>query len=165
MHCRQDYPLWKTVYNLVMLDGFLASGSIASASLGAWGLGGFLGATSLGFVVAVSTTCSHCSYYGRACGLGLGKLVPLLRRPSDPSLFARTPWQYWAVALLGTAPVLGSAGALRMLTDGMWLWPALYMASLLALLLPHPTLICRHCRQRERGLCPIGRTLVRAPVQ
>ncbi|MBI5548361.1 MAG: hypothetical protein HY901_31145 [Deltaproteobacteria bacterium] len=159
MCCHERFPLWKVLYNLTTFTGFVIAGSVTSASMGPWGLGAFLGALVGGLTLALATMCSRCGYYGRRCGLGLGKLVPLVRRRKDPSEFAKTGVQKLSVLLFAATALVGLYGAGRMLLAARWAWPGLLAVSGLALALPHPWWMCRYCAQRERGLCPMSRLM------
>ena len=36
--------------------------------------------------------CRHCSFYGKSCPMGWGKIVPFLARRGDPARFSRQRW-------------------------------------------------------------------------
>jgi hypothetical protein len=159
--CNDEFPSRKTLYNLFAAIPLLIASAVSVTSLGRWGLWVFLGTLLVGLDLCVATICNRCSYYGRRCGIGLGRLAPLLRRRGDPAVFCKTAPQIASIVLLAATMLLATGGAIRLAVSGKWTWPALLLLSALALLLPHPRWMCRYCAQRERGPCPIGRALVR----
>jgi hypothetical protein len=61
------------------------------------------------------------------------------------------------LVLLLVLPVIGGVTLLiRQFTQWRLVQLVALVGLLLAGLVPHPRLVCRHCRQRESGACPIG---------
>jgi hypothetical protein len=161
MCCHAEFPRWKTLYNLTMGCACLATGGLLTASMGSWWLAAYLDVLFLGLILTVTTVCNRCGYYGRRCGLGIGKVVPLVRRQGRPEAFCRTKAQWLAIALLAAVPVLALVGASRLLWSGHWLLPTSFVVVSLAFLLPHPRWMCGYCAQSR--LCPVGKRLVSQP--
>ena len=112
------------------------------------------------------TVCARCgSYYGHRCGLGLGKVVPLLLKQKRTDLYLRTPMQFAYVILFLMAMVWPAVGGVVLLVQGFSAWRLMQLIAavilLLAFAVPHPRLVCSHCRQGESGACPVGRGLGR----
>jgi hypothetical protein len=124
----------------------------------------------IALVGILATVCARCEgYYGHRCGLGLGKVVPLLFRQGQTDLYLHTPMQFVFVILflLGMAwPIVEGIVLLR---EGLGMWRLVQLVAAVALLLafavPHPRLVCSHCRQGECGACPIGKKMWEGKVQ
>jgi len=161
MCCHENFPPWKTAYNLLAGTAFMGTGALVTLSLGLGWLDAYLGALLVGLVLTVTTICNRCNYFGRWCAIGIGKLVPLVRKRGRPEEFCRTWPQLLAIVFLIAAPAMALVGAVRLLLAGEWLIPAAYVTAMLAFVLPHPRWMCRYCLQREQGPCRVGQCLVR----
>jgi hypothetical protein len=165
MACYDDFPVSTVIYNGAVAGGLVALGAVVAAQLGAWVLVGCALLLAVASVGVLGTVCARCAgYYGRRCGLGLGKVVPLLFERGQADRYLRTPMQlvYTALLLVALAwPIVGSVILLMQGAGaGRWLGLVAAVGLLLALVLPHPRLVCRHCHQDASGACPVG-SLVR----
>ena len=159
-----EFPLSTVIYNLAMAGGVMALGAGVAAQFGIGRLLGDALLLAIALVGILATACARCEgYYGRRCGLGLGKVVPLLFKQKKTDLYLRTPMQFVYVILLLVAlvwPIVGSA--ILMARDASGGRLAQFVAAivlLLALAAPHPRLVCRHCQQGQCGACPIGKKI------
>ncbi len=159
-----EFPLSTVIYNLATAGGVIALGAVVAAQFGVGLLAGYALLLAIASVGIMATACARCeSYYGRRCGLGLGKVVPLFFKQGQPDLYLRTPMQFVYVILLLVAlvwPIVGSAILMARDASG-WRLAQLVaaVALLLALAAPHPRIVCRHCRQGQCGACPIGQKI------
>ncbi|MGD2145954.1 MAG: hypothetical protein PVH41_04605 [Anaerolineae bacterium] len=167
MNCYADFPISAVIYNLTALGALMALGVVAAIQFGTGVLVVYVLLLAIALVGTLSTVCSRCAgYYGRRCGLGLGKVVALLFRKRPANEYLRTPAQFVIIVLLVAAlawPIVG--GALLLVRGFAVALVAQLLAAvvlLLAFAVPHPRLSCRHCRQGESGACPIGRRVRRA---
>ena len=163
MKCYQEFPLSTVIYNTVTLGGALVVGVIIVAQFGLWATAGYLLLLALTGVGLLATVCARCGYYGRLCALGLGKVVALAFKKSREDKFFRTGPQFVVLLLLALLLLLPITGGAALLvgtysTGRLALLVAL-VGLLLAGLAPHPRLVCGHCCQGERGVCPVGRQL------
>jgi hypothetical protein len=147
---------------LVTLGGALVIGVVVMAQFGPWATVGYLLLLALAGVGLLATVCARCGYYGRRCALGLGEVVALAFKKGEEDEFARTPSQLLFVGLLLVLQLLlpiagGIVLLVRGFTVGRLVLLVAWVGLLLAGLVPHPRLVCGHCCQGERGVCPVGR--------
>jgi len=162
--CYDEFPISTVIYNLTVAGGVIALGAVVAAQFGVGLLLGDALLLAIALVGIMATTCARCEgYYGRRCGLGLGKVVPLLFKQGQPHLYLRTPMQFVYVILLLVAlvwPIAGSAILMaRDASGGRLVQFGAAIVLLLALAAPHPRIVCRHCRQGAGGGCPIGQKI------
>ena len=157
----REFPLSTVIYNTATLGGAMVVGAIILAQLGAWALAGYLLLVLLAVGGTMGSVCARCGYYGHRCALGLGKPVALLFRKGREDRFLHTAPQFIAVLLVMLALILPIAGWVVLLNRGVSAWRLVQLVGMVGLLLagliPHPWLVCSHCRQGECGLCPVGR--------
>ena len=164
MACHDEFPVSTVVYNWVTAGGVMALGAAVAVQFGMGAMVVYAVLLVAALVGILVTVCARCeSYYGHRCGLGLGKIVPLLFKQGQTDLYLRTPMQFVFVILflLGMAwPIVGGIVLLR---EGSSTWRlaqvVIAAALLLAFAVPHPRLVCRHCRQGECGACPLGKRI------
>jgi hypothetical protein len=164
MTCHDEFPVSTVVYNWATAGGVMALGVAVAVQFGAGALIAYALLLVVALVGILATVCARCeSYYGHRCGLGLGKVVPLLFKQGQTDLYLRTPMQFVLVILflLGMAwPIVGGIVLLR---EGLGVWRLVQVVTAAALLLafavPHPRLVCNHCRQGECGACPMGKRI------
>ncbi len=163
MKCYQEFPLSTVIYNAVTLGGALVVGVIIVAQFGLWATAGYLLLLALTGVGLLATVCARCGYYGRRCALGLGKVVALAFKKGREDEFFRTAPQFAILFLLVLSLLLSIAGGVVLLATGYSTGRLALLVALVGLLLaglaPHPRLVCGHCCQGERGVCPVGRQL------
>ncbi len=161
--CYTEFPLPTIIYNLVTLGGALVAGGVIVTQFGLWATAGYLMLLALAGVGLLTLVCARCGYYGHRCPLGLGKVAALAFKKRQEEEFFRTGPQRVVLLLLVLAFLLPIAGGIALLIEGFSTWRLALLAAqvglLLAGLVPHPWLVCRHCCQGERGACPIGKTL------
>jgi hypothetical protein len=156
-----ESPVSTVVYNWVTAGGVMALGAAVAARFGVGVLIGYVLLLVVAVMGILVTVCARCaSYYGHRCGLGLGKVVPLLFKQRQTDLYFRTPMQFVYVGLLLMTlvwPVVGSAILLvRGFSAGRLAQLVAVVILLLAFAVPHPKLVCSHCRQGACGACPAG---------
>jgi hypothetical protein len=164
MTCYDEFPVSTVVYNWVVAGGVMALGTAVAAQFGVGVLVGYALLLVVALVGTMATLCARCAgYYDHRCGLGLGKVVPLLFKQGQTDLYLRTPMQfvYLVLFLMGMAwPIVGGV---VLLVDGFSVWRLVQLVAAVALLLafavPHPRLVCSHCRQGACGACPVGRKM------
>jgi len=154
----ERFPLWIVVLsNLVSLTIY-ALGAIILAGLAAW--------LSMLYVLyclwleirVLKKSCADCTYYGKVCGFGKGKLCALLFKQGNSQRFAEKQVS-WADVLpdfgVSVFPLFG--GIVRLIVG--FSWPVVIAMVLLALLsfggsaVIRGSLVCRNCKQRGIG-CP-----------
>jgi hypothetical protein len=164
MTCYDEFPLSTVVYNWAMAGGLMALGAVVAAQFGLGLLLGYGLLLGVALVGILATVCARCEgYYGHRCGLGLGKVVPVLFKQGRTDLYLRTPAQFVYVVLLLVGMVWPIIGSLVLLTQGFSVGRLVFLVAALGLLLafavPHPRLVCRHCRQGACGACPLGKMM------
>jgi hypothetical protein len=170
MTCYDEFPVSTVVYNWVTAGGVVALGVAVAVQFGIGALIAYALLLVAALVGILATVCARCEgYYGHRCGLGLGKVVPLLFKQGQTDLYLRTPMQFAFVILflLGMAwPIVGGVILLR---EGFSTWRltqvVIAAALLLAFAVPHPRLVCSHCRQGECGACPMGKKIREGKAQ
>ena len=167
MTCYDEFPVSTVVFNAVVAGVLVAIGMAVSAQFGIAALLGYVVLLAIGLAGVLGTVCARCeSYYGHRCGLGLGKIVPVLFKQKPTDQYLRTPMQFVYVLLFVVGllwPIVG--GAILLAGDfGVARLVQLVAAAvlLLALGIPHPSLVCSHCKQGECGACPVGKRFSRS---
>lgn len=161
MTCYDDYPLRILLLNLVELLAALVLGAILMAQLGWWAVLFYGAIGCLGLILSLAYGCTRCRYYGRVCGLGLGKIASIVFRQRDQGEFGRSPSQTVAWTLVGLMLALPVAAGLVSLATGRLL-PGLavlglYLAVVMAIVLTHSRFVCAHCHQARDKRCTLGR--------
>jgi hypothetical protein len=167
MACYDEFPVSTVVYNLVTVGSVMALGAVVAVQFGVGVLVGYVLPLLIAVVGILATTCACCeSYYGHRCGLGLGKVVSLLFKRKRTDLYLRTPIQFVYVGLLLVTLVWPVVGSAVLLAQGFSGWRLAQLAAAVILTLafgvPHPRLVCSHCKQGECGACPVGRRFTSA---
>jgi len=103
-------------------------------------------------------SCVNCYYHGKICGLGRGKLSPLLFKKGSPESFTerKISWKDLIPDFLVLIfPLAG--GIIALIMDFTWLilvlMVVLVVLSTSGNALLRGSLACRYCKQRELG-CP-----------
>lgn len=165
IRCYSEFPLSTVIYNLVTLGGALAIGVVVVAQFGLWATAGYLLLLALTGVGLLATVCARCGYYGRRCALGLGKVVALAFKKGREDEFFRTRPQFAVLLVLVLLLILPVGAGIALLIRDFSTWRMVLLVVqvglMLAGLIPHPKLVCGHCCQGERGVCPVGRQLWR----
>jgi hypothetical protein len=93
MTCYDNYPMHIVILNLVELFAALSVGLLLTAQVG-WGavlLYALLG--FLGVLLSLAYGCTRCCYYGKVCGMGVGKIAALAFSQRDEGEFGQAPSQ------------------------------------------------------------------------
>jgi len=161
MTCYDEYPARIVLLNLVELLGTLVLGLALVAQLGWWAVVAFAIAGCLGLILSLAYGCARCHYYGRLCGLGLGKIASLLFRQRDRSEFGGTLSQTVAWTLVGLTLAIPLAAGLISLASGSSLLGlaalGVFLALVVIIVLTHSRYVCGHCQQARVGMCTLGR--------
>jgi hypothetical protein len=161
MTCYDDYPVRIVVLSLAEVLAALALGLVLVAQLGWRALLAFAVVGCLGLALSLAYGCTRCHYYGRVCGLGLGKIASVFFRQRNQADFGRTLSQTVAWSLLGLTMALPLAAGLVSLAKGSGLTGLLplgvFLALVFAIALTHSRYICGHCRQARDGVCTLSR--------
>jgi hypothetical protein len=161
MTCYDDFPVRIVLLNLVELLAALALGLVLVAQLGWWAVLTFAVVGCLGLILSLAYGCTRCHYYGRVCGLGLGRIASLVFRKRDQSDFGKALSQTVAWTLVGLTLALPLAAGLVSITAGSGLFALAQMGVFLALVfviaLTHSRYVCGHCQQARDMVCTLGR--------
>ncbi|MGB9299020.1 MAG: hypothetical protein WCD51_00355 [Anaerolineae bacterium] len=161
MTCCDDYPVRIVLLNLVELIAALVLGLVLVAQLGWWAVLAFASVGCLGLILSLAYGCTRCHYYGRLCGLGLGKIASLVFRPRDQSDFGKALSQTVAWTLVGLTLALPLAAGLVSLAAGSGLFGLAPLGAFLALVfviaVTHSRFVCGQCRQARDRICTLGR--------
>ena len=138
-------------------------GTVIVAQFGLWATAIYLLLLALTGVGVLATVCARCGYYGRRCALGLGQVVALIFKKGPGDEFFHTVSQFVVLILLVLLLLLPVGGGIALLARGFSAWRLALLAAVVGLLLagliPHPRLVCGHCCQGKRGVCPVGRQI------
>jgi len=161
MTCYDDYPIRIVILNLIELLSALVLGLLLVAQLGWWAVLLYAVVGCLGLMLALAYGCTRCFYYGRVCGLGLGKIAPLVFRQRDEEEFGQAISQTVAWTLVGLVLALPVAAGLVSLARGLSV-PGLamlvvFLVLIVVIVLTHSRYVCGHCRQARDGRCTLGR--------
>jgi hypothetical protein len=159
--CYEEYPLRIVVLNLVEVLVAVLVGAVLVIELGWWAVLLYALVGALGVFLSLAFGCTRCFYYGRSCGLGLGRLAALAFPQRDASEFGRAGSQTLAWTLVGLTLAIPLAAGLVSLALGR-LVPALptlvvFLAIVVAIVVTHRRVVCGHCRQARDQRCSLGR--------
>ena len=162
-----EFPVSTVVYNWATAGGVMALGAVVAAQFGVGVLVGYALLLAIAAVGILATVCARCaSYYGHRCGLGLGRIVPVLFKPGQTDLYFRTPMQFVYVLLFLVGILWPIVGGVVLLVGGFSMGRLAQLIAAVVLMLafavPHPKLVCSHCRQGNCGACPVGRRFTSA---
>jgi len=155
----ESYPAWVVVVSNLVSCAIIAIGGYVLATLWVWLLVPYLLYCLWLEVRLLRTACVDCTYYGKACAFGKGKLCALVFAKGDPQRFASREASWVAVLpdfLVSIVPLIG--GIVLLVMNG-WDWLIVVLLVLLIALAFGVTpvvmgsLACRHCKQKELG-CP-----------
>jgi hypothetical protein len=161
MTCYDNYPMHIVILNLVELFAALSVGLLLTAQVGGgavllYALLGFLGV-----LLSLAYGCTRCCYYGKVCGMGVGKIAALAFSQRDEGEFGQAPSQTLAWTLLGFVLALPLAAGLVSPTRGPNLPVlaalAIYLGLVLLIVLTHSRLVCGRCQQARDKRCSLGR--------
>jgi len=112
-------------------------------------------------VYVLRSSCVHCHYYGKLCGLGRGRLCSLIFKPGDPRRFLERQISFRSLIPDLLVPAIPLIGGTILLLRSFSSSVLVVMLAILALAsvgtgLVRTRIACRHCAQREIG-CPAER--------
>jgi hypothetical protein len=159
--CYEEYPLRTVALNLVEVLAAVLVGAVLVAQLGWWAVLLYALVGALGVILSLAFGCTRCFYYGRICGLGLGRLAALVFPQRDETEFGRAGSQTLAWTLVGLTLAIPLAAGLVLLALGR-LTPTLtalvvFLAIVVAIVVTHRRMVCGHCRQARDRSCTLGR--------
>jgi hypothetical protein len=158
-----NYPAW-----IVIISQSL---SLLIYALGAYIISGFGPIFAAAFLVycfflevdLLRNACVHCCYYGKVCGLGKGKLAPLLFKKGDPKIFASREVSLKTLLpniMVMLAPLI--LGLFKLITGFNWFTlGAIFLLVILSTFgngVARSELVCKFCKQKELG-CPAEKML------
>jgi len=112
------------------------------------------------YIFLLKNGCNYCYYYGKWCGDGKGKIVPLFFKKRHDRDFSKMEFSNWDVFLVFLPMLLPVIGAIILLIINfslvvMILLILCVVISLVSIIIMHGALICKHCKQGRIG-CPAG---------
>jgi fatty acid desaturase len=159
--CYEEYPLRIVALNLVEVLAAVLLGAVLVAQVGWWAVFLYALVGVLGVILSLAFGCTRCSYYGRLCGLRLGRLATLAFPQRDESEFGRAGSQTLAWTLVGLTLAIPVVAGLVLLAWGHFVpaLPALvvFLVIMVAIVVTHRRLVCGHCRQARDQRCSLGR--------
>ena len=167
MECYESFPRTTVIYNLLTLGGAMVMGAVVLTQLGVWAVVGYLVLLALAGYGVLALVCTRCYYYDRRCATGIGKVVALFFKRGQEEEFGQTASQKAVMLLLALVLLLPLVGSIASLAVGYSTLRLVLLVALVALLVaglvPHPRLVCSHCKLAEKGCCPIGKLVLRNP--
>jgi hypothetical protein len=159
--CYDDYPLRIVALNLLEISAAALVGVVLIAQLGWWAVLLYVLLGVLGVILSLAFGCTRCFYYGRVCGLGLGRIAALCFSKREEEQFGRSAALTLAWTLIGLVLVLPLVAGLLSLSAGR-LMPGLptlivFLAIVVVIVLTHSRVLCGHCRQARDQRCTLGR--------
>lgn len=158
--CYDDYPLRVVALNLVEVLAAALVGAVLLAQLGWWAVLLYALVGISGVILSLTFGCTRCHYYGRVCGLALGRIAALCFPRRDEEEFGRSAAQTVAWTLVGLVLALPVAAGLVSLPAGR-LMPGLaplvfFLGIVVAIVVTHRRVVCGHCRQARDRRCTLG---------
>lgn len=156
--CYENYPFPTVILSLSATLALYASGLFVMLQAGlVWCL--LYAAYFLALEIRLlRSSCRNCSYYGKSCAFGRGKICRLLFAEGNPQKFVEknVTWANLLPDLLvSLIPIL--TGILIILLDFSWTLLAIILLMVILTTagngLIRGRLACKYCKQRETG-CP-----------
>lgn len=161
MTCYDSFPIPLVAVNILTALGAATVGVMIVAWFGLWALLGYVIIGSLAVVLSLAFGCTRCCYYGRLCGIGLGKIASLMFRKRDEREFGKSVSQMVAWTLASVILVVPLAAGLISLrydfTSRQLLCLAAFLGLMTTMMLTHSRLVCARCKQTKRNRCTLGR--------
>ena len=161
MTCYENYPARHVILNLAQLAAAAIVGLKLMAQVGWWAVGLYGLVGGVGAILSMAWGCTRCHYYGRMCGLALGKLAALGFQKRPEHEFGRGRSQTLAWSLVGLALAMPLIAGLIFLSANPILSAValtlVYLVLVVAIALTHSRLVCGRCLMGEQGLCRLGR--------
>ena len=157
----KNFPVWIVALCNIVSLAIVAIGAAILAGLTIWLTIPYLVYWLWMEIRVLKRSCVNCTYYGKVCGFGKGKLCSLLFKKGDPEKFAEATVSWTAVLpdfLVFIFPIIG--GIVSLVRSFSWpvliLLVALVMLSFVGNAVIRGSFACKYCRQREIG-CPASR--------
>lgn len=153
-----SYPPWIMVLSTLL--------GVSVYAIGAFILSGFGAAFAAAYVLycllieyrIIKGSCVNCHYFGKACGLGKGRICSMFFKKGDPKKFAEKEASMNDLLpdlMVSLMPM--AAGIILLIKDFSWILLAALAAiaalSTMGNAVVRGKLLCNHCRQRLLG-CP-----------
>jgi hypothetical protein len=163
----ESFPLPIVLLSNVVAIAIYVIGAYILAGLGIWWAVLYLVYCGWIEVRVYKHSCVNCSYYGKVCAFGKGKLCSLIFEKGDPQKFAQTQIRWFDLVpdfMVAILPTIG--GIVLLATAFSWIVLAL-LATLLVLSFGGNALIrgsfaCKYCKQKELG-CPAEKLFSKGP--
>jgi hypothetical protein len=160
MACYDRYPIRVVMISMAQLLAAAAIGFIVMARLDWWAAAIYALIGGLGAVLSLAWSCTRCRYYGKICGLGLGKLAALGFHKRSVDGFGRDLTQRvaWTVDALVLA-LPASVGLATVFTRRTWpdlVVLLIFLGLVAGIALTHSKLVCRRCVMAREGRCTLG---------
>jgi len=145
--------------NLTILIGY-AIGAIILARFGILVAVAYLIFCPVLTIILMKDGCNYCYYYGKWCGDGKGKIVPLFFKKRYDRDFSKMKFSNWDVFFVFLPTILPVIGAIvLLLIDFSWIMLFLLILciviGLVSIIVMHGAVICKNCKQGRIG-CPAG---------
>ena len=157
----EDYPPRIVLLSNLLSVSIYVIGAFLMAGLGLWSLAAYIIYCLWMEIRLLRYHCVDCSYYGRTCAFGRGRLCALLFQAGDPQRFAQKQLSWSDLLPDFAVSLLPALAAIVQLVMG-FRWVTLGLLAVLLVLtfwgnaVVRGSFACRHCRQRQLG-CPAER--------
>ena len=154
----KNFPIWIVLLSNILAISIYVIGAYILAGFGVLFSALYLLYCLLMEIMVLRRSCVDCYYYGKVCGLGKGKLCPLLFKKGKPERFVKKEVSLFSVLpdfMVFIFPIVG--GIILSIRNFTWLLVALMI--ILAVLslggnaVMRGSFVCKYCKQREIG-CP-----------
>jgi hypothetical protein len=154
----ETFPVSMAVLSALVTVSVYALGAYLMSGLSLLTMGVYIAFCAWVEVTVFRESCVNCYYYGRVCGLGRGKVAPMLFKRGDPRRFVERQVCWKDVVpdvLVALLPLAG--GVFVLISEFSWS-TLTAMVALLVLSMGGSALIrqayaCKYCAQKELG-CP-----------
>lgn len=161
MNCYDSYPIRIVILNLVELFAAVLVGLLLVAQMGWAAVLVYASVGCLGVILSLAYGCTRCCYYGKVCGMGLGRVAALVFSQRNEEEFGQAPSQTVAWTLLGFVLAIPLAAGLVSLTRGLSLpvlaAMAIYLGLVVVIVLTHSRFVCGRCQQAREKRCSLSR--------
>ncbi|MDD1665086.1 MAG: hypothetical protein LUQ32_06995 [Methanomicrobiales archaeon] len=154
----ENYPLWMVAFTLLVQLAIYALGAYIVLQFGLIFLAIYIACILALEYRVLRHSCVDCSYYGRTCCFGRGRLCTFIFKKGDPEKFPKKQIGWTDILpdfLIALVPLVLGIVLLLLRFDVVLL---AIVVALAVLAFPgtgfiRSTWACRYCRQREMG-CP-----------
>ena len=154
----ENYPFGIVCSSSVLSIASCVMGTVVFSLLNLWLGIAYLILCLVSLILGLRFRCTYCSYYGKVCFSGFGRIARSVFRKGDPDEFADPrnlrPVMISSFSVL-VLPLIG--GIVLMILEFTWIYLVLFVsyliiAGFLSFTLKK-NLFCKYCKQAERG-CP-----------